>query len=88
VILLFLSFFVLYIYYILVIKTETKLYLIKMENYTKLKDLVASIEADAEKFFNNGNSAAGTRVRKGLQEIKTLAQDIRNEITAKKNEGK
>gem|GEM_PF-447625 len=87
-ILLFLSFFVLYIYYILVIKTETKLYLIKMENYTKLKDLVASIEADAEKFFNNGNSAAGTRVRKGLQEIKTLAQDIRNEITAKKNEGK
>ncbi|MVZ63314.1 histone H1 [Sphingobacterium humi] len=59
-----------------------------MENYTKLKELVASIEADAEKFFNNGNSAAGTRVRKGLQDIKTLAQDIRNEITAKKNDGK
>ena len=59
-----------------------------MENYTKLKELVASIEADAEKFFNNGNSAAGTRVRKGLQEIKTLAQDIRKEVTNKKNEGK
>ncbi|NGM62926.1 histone H1 [Sphingobacterium sp. SGG-5] len=59
-----------------------------MKNYTKLKELVASIEADAEKFFNNGNSAAGTRVRKGLQEIKTLAQDIRNEVTAKKNDGK
>ena len=59
-----------------------------MENYTKLKDLVASIEADAEKFFNNGNSAAGTRVRKGLQEIKTLAQDIRNEVTNKKNDTK
>ncbi len=59
-----------------------------MENYTKLKNLVASIEADADKFYNNANSAAGTRVRKGLQEIKTLAQDIRNEITAKKNEGK
>lgn len=56
-----------------------------MENYLKLKELVASIEADADKFFNNGNSAAGTRVRKGLQDIKTLAQDIRNEITAKKN---
>jgi hypothetical protein len=55
-----------------------------MENYTKLKELVASIEADAEKFFNNGNSAAGTRVRKGLQEIKTLAQEIRNEVTSKK----
>ncbi|HMR19086.1 MAG TPA: histone H1 [Sphingobacterium sp.] len=59
-----------------------------MENYTKLKDLVTSIEVDAEKFFNNGNSAAGTRVRKGLQEIKTLAQEIRNEVTAKKNVGK
>ncbi len=59
-----------------------------MKNYTKLKELVASIEADAEKFYNNGNSAAGTRVRKGLQEIKTLAQDIRNEVTAKKNEVK
>jgi len=59
-----------------------------MENYTKLKELVASIEADAEKFFNNGNSAAGTRVRKGLQEIKTLAQEIRNEVTSKKNDSK
>ncbi len=59
-----------------------------MENYTKLKELVASIEADADKFYNNGNSAAGTRVRKGLQEIKTLAQEIRNEVTAKKNEEK
>ena len=59
-----------------------------MENYTKLKELVASIEADADKFYNNANSAAGTRVRKGLQEIKTLAQDIRNEVTNKKNEGK
>jgi len=59
-----------------------------MENYNKLKGLVASMEADADKFFNGGNSAAGTRVRKGLQEIKTLAQEIRNEVTAKKNEGK
>ncbi|MFD1768490.1 histone H1 [Sphingobacterium suaedae] len=59
-----------------------------MENYNKLKSLVAAIEADADKFFNNGNSAAGTRVRKGLQDIKTLAQEIRNEVTAKKNDGK
>ena len=59
-----------------------------MENYNKLKSLVAAIEADADKFFNNGNSAAGTRVRKGLQEIKTLAQEIRNEATSKKNDEK
>ncbi|MDF3076904.1 MAG: histone [Sphingobacteriaceae bacterium] len=59
-----------------------------MNNYNKLKDLLASIEADADKFYNNGNSAAGTRVRKGLQEIKTLASDIRKEVTEIKNEEK
>lgn len=57
-----------------------------MEKFQKVKELVASIEKDAEKFYNNGNSAAGTRVRKGFQELKTLAQEIRNEVTAKKNE--
>ena len=59
-----------------------------MNNYNKLKDLLASIEADADKFYNNGNSAAGTRVRKGLQEIKTLASDIRKEVTEIKNKAK
>lgn len=59
-----------------------------MKNFNQLKDLLTSIEGDADKFFNNGNAAAGTRVRKGLQEIKTLAQEIRNEITAAKNETK
>ncbi|MCL7988969.1 histone H1 [Sphingobacterium sp. lm-10] len=59
-----------------------------MKNFNQLKDLLTSIEGDADKFFNNGNAAAGTRVRKGLQEIKTLAQEIRNEITAAKNDSK
>ncbi len=61
---------------------------LNMKNFNQLKDLLASIEGDADKFFNNGNAAAGTRVRKGLQEIKTLAQEIRNEITAAKNDAK
>ena len=34
-----------------------------------------------------GNKAAGTRARKGLQDLKKLAQDIRLEIQAKKNAG-
>jgi len=59
-----------------------------MENYNQLKSLVLSIEEDADKFFSGNNAAAGTRVRKGLQEVKTLAQNLRNEVTAKKNEGK
>ena len=30
-------------------------------------ELVGTIEADAEKFYNAGNKAAGTRVRTGMQ---------------------
>jgi hypothetical protein len=59
-----------------------------MEKFTKLKELLASVEADAEKFYNAGNSAAGTRVRKGMQDLKVLAQDIRAEVTEKKNSAK
>lgn len=56
-----------------------------MEKFTKLKELVASMEVDADKFYNKGSGAAGTRVRKALQEIKTVAQEIRNEVTELKN---
>lgn len=56
-----------------------------MNNYNKLKSLLASIEEDADKFYNKGVSAAGTRVRKGLQDIKTLASDMRKEVTELKN---
>ncbi len=58
-----------------------------MDKILKLKELVASVEGDAEKFFNKGNAAAGTRVRKALQELKTLAQEIRNDVTSIKNTG-
>ncbi len=56
-----------------------------MEKFQKVKDLVASIEADADKFYNKANSAAGTRVRKGMQDLKTLATEIRKEVTDRKN---
>ena len=56
-----------------------------MEKFTKLQELVASVEADADKFYNAGNAAAGTRVRKGMQDLKNLAQEIRAEVTEKKN---
>jgi len=56
-----------------------------MEKYNELKALIASIEDDAVKFYEKGNNAAGTRVRTGLQQVKTLAQEIRNGVTAAKN---
>ena len=59
-----------------------------MEKFTKVKGLLASVEADAEKFYSAGNSAAGTRVRKAMQDLKVLAQEIRAEVTEKKNTAK
>lgn len=59
-----------------------------MDKFTKLKELAAGIETDVEKFYNAGNSAAGTRVRKAMQDLKVLAQDIRSEVTEKKNSAK
>ncbi|QNL49725.1 histone H1 [Olivibacter sp. SDN3] len=56
-----------------------------MEKFTELKNLITSVEADAEKFYGKGNSAAGTRLRKALQELKGLAQEIRNNVTEIKN---
>jgi hypothetical protein len=56
-----------------------------MSKIAKLKDLFASAEVNATKFYEKGNSAAGTRLRKALQEIKITAQDIRQDVTEKKN---
>lgn len=58
-----------------------------IEKFNQLKSLIEGLESDADKFFNKGNSAAGTRVRKGLQDAKNLAQEIRLEIQSTKNEG-
>ena len=59
-----------------------------MEKFLKVKELLASVEADIEKFYNGGNSAAGTRVRKAMQDLKVLAQDIRAEVTELKSKEK
>jgi hypothetical protein len=58
-----------------------------MSKFSEVKNLVMSLEADFEKFYDKGNQAAGTRVRKGMQDLKNLAQEIRTEVQNKKNEG-
>jgi flagellar biosynthesis/type III secretory pathway protein FliH len=55
--------------------------------YAELQALVASMAADFQKFYQDGNKAAGTRVRNAMQELKTLAQTIRTEVQAIKNGG-
>ncbi|WP_420147829.1 histone H1 [Spirosoma sp.] len=56
-----------------------------MARFDEVKNLVMSLEADFEKFYEKNNQAAGTRVRKGMQDLKTLAQDIRSEVQNTKN---
>jgi hypothetical protein len=53
--------------------------------FEQIKDLVLGLESDFAKFYEKENQAAGTRVRKGLQDLKNLAQEIRLEVQNKKN---
>ncbi len=56
-----------------------------MDRYEQLKKLIGDLEDDFTKFYDKGVQAAGTRIRKGMQDLKTLAQDIRVEVQDKKN---
>tara|TARA_Y100001938_G_C7806325_1_gene289612 strand:- start:114 stop:287 length:174 start_codon:yes stop_codon:yes gene_type:complete len=56
-----------------------------MKKFENLKEIIESISEDVAKFDEKGNKAAGTRVRQGLQQIKTVAQDLRKEISERKN---
>lgn len=56
-----------------------------MKRFEELSELVASLEGDFSKFYDKKNQAAGTRVRKGMQDMKNLAQEIRVEVQGMKN---
>lgn len=56
-----------------------------MKRFEQLKELVDALEGDFAKFYDKENSAAGTRVRKGMQDLKNLAQEIRIEVQDIKN---
>ncbi|MGE0871125.1 MAG: hypothetical protein AB7P03_21350 [Kofleriaceae bacterium] len=55
--------------------------------FAELQNMVAAMATDFEKFYRDGNKAAGTRVRNAMQTLKTFAQTIRTEVSAIKNEG-
>ncbi len=56
-----------------------------MGRFEEVKNLIMSLEGDFDKFYDKNNQAAGTRVRKGMQELKTMAQTIRSEVQDAKN---
>ncbi len=58
------------------------------EKYLKLIEYLKSLEPDVVKFYEKGQSAAGTRLRKGLSELKRMAQEVRNDVQTLKAERK
>ena len=58
-----------------------------MSKFADLKSYVDGLEDDFGKFYDKGNKAAGTRVRKAMQDLKGMAQDIRIEVQNMKNAG-
>jgi hypothetical protein len=57
-----------------------------MSRFADLKGFVDGLEDDFSKFYDKGNKAAGTRVRKAMQDLKTMAQGIRVEVQNQKND--
>ena len=56
-----------------------------MSRFEELKGLVDSAEQDFAKFYDKNVQSAGTRVRKVMQQLKVLAQEIRVEVQDRKN---
>jgi Histone H1-like protein Hc1 len=50
-----------------------------MQEFETLKRLITEVEDDVAK-ASGGNKAAGTRVRKKMQDIKAAAQEVRKKI--------
>lgn len=54
-------------------------------NYEQIHDLLEASKKDAEKFFNKGNKAAGTRLRQSMSDISKLCFEVRKDVQAIKH---
>ena len=52
--------------------------------FDDLQNIINDCQTDVSKFVD-GNNSAGTRVRKAMQAVKQLAQDVRLEVQDQKN---
>ena len=52
--------------------------------FDELQNAINDCQADVTK-FGEGNNSAGTRVRKAMQNVKSLAQEVRVEVQDQKN---
>lgn len=56
-----------------------------LEEYERLKQLIESAAEDVAKAAG-GNKAAGTRVRKAMQDVKASAQELRKRVLEVRSE--
>ncbi len=56
-----------------------------MQDFNQIKSFIETASADAEKFYQNGNAAAGTRLRKAMLEVKKLCGSVRKDVSERKS---
>lgn len=55
--------------------------------FESIQQKVSEAEAEVKKFYE-GNNAAGGRVRKAMQELRELAQELRKDVLETRNSRK
>lgn len=51
-----------------------------MEKFAKLQETIDGMKVDIEKFYEKNQNAAGTRLRKELNNLRKIAAEIRKDI--------
>ncbi len=59
-----------------------------MEKFEKLQQMLDGMKADIEKFYNKNVNSAGARLRKELNNMRKLANEIRKDIQQIRNQRK
>ena len=54
------------------------------KTFDELQNAINDCQTDVTKFVE-GNNSAGTRIRKAMQAVKSLAQNVRIEVQEQKN---
>ncbi len=59
-----------------------------MEKFNHLKEILEGMKSDLEKFYEKGQNAAGTRLRKSLNDLRKKSAEIRKDIQDERSKRK
>ncbi|MCX6163201.1 MAG: histone H1 [Ignavibacteriae bacterium] len=59
-----------------------------MEKFSKLQEILDGMKSDVDKFYQKEQNAAGTRLRKELNNLRRLSAEVRKEIQDIRNSRK